>query len=237
MTDQRIDRGFILLARKLESSEIMNKPPLYVKLWVWMLMQASHKDHGSLKRGQFFTTYNQMRRAMSWEVGGRIETPTTKQIRTAVDFLSEKSFVGRLKVTQGLVITILNYDFYQTASNYERQTEKSSKGTIKTRMGKEYTSEVQETFHYWRKVMGHPKAKLTADRRQKVRARLKEGYSLEDIRKAVDGCKASPHHMGQNDTGTIYDDLTLICRTGSKLEFFMNKVGEKQDQHFGLNKL
>ena len=28
--------------------------------------------------------------------------------------------------------------------------------------------------------------------------------------------------MGKNGTGTIYDDLTLICRNGEKLEGFIN---------------
>ncbi len=34
----KIARGFILLARRLLESGIIKKPPLYIKLWNWMLL-------------------------------------------------------------------------------------------------------------------------------------------------------------------------------------------------------
>ncbi len=91
---------------------------------------------------------------------------------------------------------------------------------------KKLSSSVKEIFEYWQEVMNHPKAKLTPGRRQKIKARLTQGYSIEDIKKAIDGCKASPHHMGQNDTGTVYDAIELICKSGEKLEFFMQKANK-----------
>jgi len=88
---------------------------------------------------------------------------------------------------------------------------------------------VQEVFSYWCQVMGkNSLTKLTKDRKAKIEARLKEGYNVDHIKQAIDGCASSPHHMGQNDAGTVYDDLTLICRTGSKLEWFAKSVGSKQ---------
>jgi hypothetical protein len=53
---------------------------------------------------------------------------------------------------------------------------------------------------------------------------LKDGYSEDDIITAITSCAKSPYHMGQNDNGTIYDDLTLICRNGEKLEGFINNA-------------
>lgn len=82
-------------------------------------------------------------------------------------------------------------------------------------------------FEYWRDVMGKGlRTKPTKGRIGKIQARLKEGYSAEEIRQAIDGCAKSPHHMGQNDTGTVYDDLTLICRSGEKLEYFINNIAK-----------
>ena len=69
MNSEPIQGGFILLSRKLLKSGIMEMPPLYLKLWIWMLMQASFKDHGNLKRGQFFTSYKKMQKAMAHKVG------------------------------------------------------------------------------------------------------------------------------------------------------------------------
>lgn len=80
--------------------------------------------------------------------------------------------------------------------------------------------------------MGHSRAKLTKGRRTKITARLGEGYTAEQIKQAIDGCKASKYHMGRNDDGTIYDDLTLICRNGEKLENFIHNAERKPDHTF-----
>lgn len=90
----------------------------------------------------------------------------------------------------------------------------------------EHMSSAKEIFEYWQKIMNHPQSKFTNDRKTKVEARLKEGYTKEQIIQAIDGCASSEHHMGKNDQGTVYDDLTLICRNGSKLEWFMNNIGK-----------
>jgi len=81
--------------------------------------------------------------------------------------------------------------------------------------------QVRELFEYWAKRMQKPgSARLTAGRRAKVEARLREGYSVEDIKAAIDGCARSKFHMGENDGGRVHNDLELICRSGSKLEGF-----------------
>lgn len=84
---------------------------------------------------------------------------------------------------------------------------------------------VDEIFDHWRKVMGKGDgAKLTAGRRKAILGRLGDGYKIHDLLRAIDGCKASEFHQGKNDTGTVYDDLTLICRSGEKVEFFRAKA-------------
>ena len=123
-----IPGGYILLARKLLSSGIMKKPPLHFKLWIWMLQQASFKDHGNLKRGQFFASLKSMQEAMSYKVGYRVVYPTIKEIRDALDFFRhegphEGPMMGTTKVTHGMIVTIYNYDYYQSISNYEGHNE------------------------------------------------------------------------------------------------------------------
>lgn len=127
------------MSRRLLQSGIMEKPALYLKLWVWMLMQASHKDHGGLKRGQLFTSLERMRGAMEYKVGASLRKPTRKEIRSAVDFLSKGQAIGTAKGTHGMIITILNYDLYQDWHNYEGHSEGHSEGnrqgTILTKKG------------------------------------------------------------------------------------------------------
>ena len=137
VTDPAISGGFIILSRNLLKSGIMGKPPLYSKLWVWMLLQASHKEHGRLKRGQFFTSLKRMQNSMTYKVGYRKEQPTLKKIRGVCDFLTKGKAIVTTKVTHGMIITILNYDYYQCPENYERHNEGhdggNGKGTILTR--------------------------------------------------------------------------------------------------------
>lgn len=83
---------------------------------------------------------------------------------------------------------------------------------------------VSVVFEHWCEVMAHPDAKLTDERRAKIRARLDEGYTAFQILEAVDGCRASPFNMGDNEHKRVYDDLTLICRNGSKVEQFRARV-------------
>lgn len=86
---------------------------------------------------------------------------------------------------------------------------------------------VGDIFRHWQTVMGHPDAKLTPKRRAKIQGRLREGYTPEQIKLAIDGCKVSDFHQGANDSGRIYDDLELIARSGEKIEQFTNYANRK----------
>ena len=139
MNHEFIQGGYILLSRKLLKNGIMEKPPLYLKLWIWMLMQASFKDHGDLKRGQFFTSLERMREAMAYKIGCCTRRPTKKEIRGVIDFLTKGTTMVTTKVTHGMIITILNYDHYQQMQNYEGHSEGHNagqgKGTILRKKG------------------------------------------------------------------------------------------------------
>lgn len=140
MSPQKVPGGYILLARALLKSGIMECPPLYVKLWIWLLLNASYKDHGNLKRGQLFTTLETMQSAMAFKVGYRLQKPSIKEIRGATKFLTKVRMMVITRVTHGMVITILNYDIYQSPENYEGHDEGAhaghNEGTILTRKEK-----------------------------------------------------------------------------------------------------
>lgn len=77
-----------------------------------------------------------------------------------------------------------------------------------------------ELFRYWQRECEHTSARPTPERLSKVVARLRDGYTAADIRKAIDGAK---HSAFENDTGKRFDDLELICRNGTKLEQFIER--------------
>lgn len=86
------------------------------------------------------------------------------------------------------------------------------------------SADVVAVFDYWRLAMGHSAAKLDKKRRNAIGNRLSDGYTVGDLCRAVDGCKLSPHHMGQNESKTVYDDIELICRDGPKVDGFLKRA-------------
>lgn len=79
----------------------------------------------------------------------------------------------------------------------------------------------QAVFDHWCRVMAkRGNVVFGADRRRAVEARLKEGFEVEDLCRAVDGCSVTPHNIGQNDRGERFDDLELICRNSAHVERF-----------------
>jgi len=183
-----IQGGFILLSRKLLKSGIMEKPPLYLKLWIWMLMQASFKDHGNLKRGQFFTSYKKMQKAMAYKVGYRTIKPTKREIEWATKTFTNVNAIVTMKVLHGMVITILNYDYYQDMINYkgfnERYNDCANDVLIKRKKGikKEKTSLVKDQCPYdsimdlYHTILDElPQIRVFSDSRKgKLRARWNE---------------------------------------------------------------
>jgi len=61
-----------------------------------------------------------------------------------------------------------------------------------------------------------PTPKPTPGRLGKVRARLGDGYSVEDLKTAVDGCLGNPFNIEGGFT-----DLELICRSDAKVEQYL----------------
>lgn len=67
----------------------------------------------------------------------------------------------------------------------------------------------------------HPRAKLDAKRRSRIEDRLKDGYTIEELAQAIDGCHGSEWHRGQNDRGRRYTGLELILRDADHVEEFI----------------
>jgi hypothetical protein len=80
-------------------------------------------------------------------------------------------------------------------------------------------SPVEQVFDAWRASTGKKKARLDNVRRRRIEIALR-GFPLGDVLEAVQGWKASPWHRGENDTGTVYNDLGLLLRNAEKIEMF-----------------
>lgn len=88
-------------------------------------------------------------------------------------------------------------------------------------------AEVVEVFEHWcqrrEQHTGRPcRSKLSADRFDAVKARLNEGYTVAELKLAIDGATAFPYVVNAQrvaeGAGPRRDDLELVARGGRRLE-------------------
>lgn len=81
--------------------------------------------------------------------------------------------------------------------------------------------DIDAIFEFWKVRHGFTRAKLDAKRRSKIRQRLCDRYTRQDLMDAVEGCALSPFHMGSNDRHAVYNDIELICRDAKHVDMFI----------------
>lgn len=141
---------------------------------------------------------------------------------------SKKETQQEPKITQP--VSVANPTLTGLKANQEPRTNNQEPKKVKNTVPP--SGETAEVFAYWQQKMGHPQAKLDAKRNKSIAGRLKDGYTVGELCEAIDGCLLSPHHMGQNETRTVYDDIELICRDGPRVDKFIKlaRQGGTQNQ-------
>lgn len=121
----------------------------------------------------------------------------------------------------------------QVNTDLQENTEKSEK-TEKDIPEIGRSAAVNDVYTHWQKVMGKQRSKLDNNRRGLIERALKN-YSADDLKQAIDGCAASPFHMGQNRDKKKYNGLELILRNSEKIEGFRDNCGRHiADTHGGF---
>lgn len=111
----------------------------------------------------------------------------------------------------------------------ERRTVARLKGEIsKLQADLVDKDEVEAVFNYWRTALraDSKRVVLGPKRREKITARLREGYGVEDLCKAIDGARIDAFEKN----GKRYDDLELILRNEVNVERFMAAYDRHMDR-------
>jgi hypothetical protein len=121
----------------------------------------------------------------------------------------------------------------------KKSKEKSPKPWGKLGATEAEYAQVQECFDYWKSFHQKPRAKLLVDedRWTATLKRLRDGYTVEEIQSGIRGLKHSPHHQGQNDRNTKYDDLFHVCKSPENLEKFIQLDSDSQSPNGRLSKV
>lgn len=79
---------------------------------------------------------------------------------------------------------------------------------------------VAAIFDAWRTAAGKSDRTVLDPKRRRLITGALGAYPVDDLVDAVRGWRHSPHHAGQNDTGTVYNDLGLLLRDAEHIERF-----------------
>ena len=120
---EQIHGGCTLWARQTIDSEIFtDKPDTWFKIWFYLVSRVNHQDNQNFKRGQAFVKYDWIMSATR---------ASKNQVKHCIEYLKAHHMIATQKATRGMIITIINYDTYQTLDNYKSHTESQNKGTQK----------------------------------------------------------------------------------------------------------
>jgi len=78
------------------------------------------------------------------------------------------------------------------------------------------------------------RVKLTEERRERISWAVVT-YGVDTCLEAIEGCKLSPFHQGDNDRRRKYDDVELILRDAAKIERFCEIARENRSRPKGAD--
>lgn len=100
-------------------------------MWFYIYGQANHADNKQFKRGQVFTSREEIFQLCHLDLDGI----KAKSVSHVIDYLKEATQIATRKATRGMIITVCNYDLYQNLDNYrsdsKRESQSDSKATEK----------------------------------------------------------------------------------------------------------
>jgi hypothetical protein len=168
------ERGYIALARGALDHPLVgaSKPFSRFEAWVWLLEQAAFKPKrvrvsnghsqltATLQRGQLCHSLRYMAAVWGWSV---------KSVRTFLTRLETDTQIGTQKGTAQTLITICNYDLYQSAASYKETQKGTQPGTQGARKGhkeeelnketKDIAPDLEAAFVAWYAIYPKKKAR------------------------------------------------------------------------------
>ena len=147
--------GWVKLHRKIIVSDIYQMPPLYLRVFLRLLIEANHQDNEIpyrekgqsvvgkklIKRGERLTSVRDICKWVAWYERGCLKEPNPKTIQNILDWLEENNMIeiygvkGNRKETHYIIV---NYDLYQDKD--------SDKVTEKKQLGNSLETEKQQSL-------------------------------------------------------------------------------------------
>ena len=76
----------------------------------------------------------------------------------------------------------------------------------------------RQVFEAWRQDTGHHRSKLDRKRQARIEARLRDGYSAEELIAAITHRRNDPFLMGGGPDGRVFDGIETLLRDAAQVE-------------------
>ena len=243
-------QGYIKLHRKILENPICMKDADHFALWTYILLQCTHTEVSmifdgkkiTLLPGQFITGRD--------KISKDLKINRSKVERILKRFCSKSEQQLEQQTTRhGRLITVLNWDAYQTSEQQNGQQVSNKRATSEQQVSTNKNDNNVKNDNNINNI-NNPKPTVSVSASYKafvdlfneitgkkfrygdkkasnqLQARLKEGYTREDIEKAIRNCFKDPYHM----ENPKYLTPEFITRT-SKLEMYLEAT---ESPHTGV---
>lgn len=168
--------GYIKLHRIIVTKDIYLKPPLYLRVFERLIIEASHRckriDYGKgtklIKRGERLTSIRQIAEWVGWYERGIFKVPNPKTISEILNWLIEKEMIEIYNKgnSQETHYKIVNYEKYQAKDDNESNSQVTVNGAVRKQQTDTNKNDKEDSIYIFNKQ-----------------------NSCQDIEKAVDNLK------------------------------------------------
>lgn len=117
--ENKKSKGWIYLHRQIAENDYLMTSASAFTLFLKLILKANHSDrydsniNGILKRGECFTTIDEMQSMAGERYGRGIQKCGLKTIKRHLGFFRREGSIKTIRKKNGLVVKILNYDKFQ----------------------------------------------------------------------------------------------------------------------------
>lgn len=163
-----MSQGWVKLHRAIVTKDIYLKPPLYLRVFERLIIEANHicrripygKQTKLIKRGERLTSIRQIAEWIGWYERGIFKTPNPKTVAEILNWLVENELIEIYNKgnSQETHYNIVNYCIYQSTENGES----NSKVTVNGEVSKQQTDTNNNVKNYKneknvkKEVINHP---------------------------------------------------------------------------------
>lgn len=218
--------GCIMIARKIQGSEIWKKPSDWLKVWLYLLQEVNHKDNKLFSRGENLFNYQDVARECSVKYNS---------VAKFIKWAKSAMLVATHKTTRGVVVKVLKYNEYQTLGNYKGDTKSDTCGEIEAKQKRNRSDTItkecknvrmkEETYISILKAFNsltNKNYKMTPEKKKQLKNRF-EVFTEIEILQAIKNRLNDPSSMGANSSSKIWAyDWNSLFRNNANMDRALN---------------